>query len=71
MNDTPRTEAADSIDLFSNRDTAKQYSQILERDLNRLVKAAKQYAGSVSDCCMTGERTGEVCQLHAIISELE
>lgn len=35
-----------------------------------VAQAAKKYAGSVSECCMMGERTGEVCDLHCALEAL-
>ena len=39
-------------------------------ELIAVAQAAEQYAGSVSECCMTGERTGEVCDLHCALEAL-
>lgn len=36
--------------------------------LEAVVVAAKEYAGTMSSCCMTGEATGEVCKLHQALS---
>ena len=39
-------------------------------ELIAVALAAKQYAGLVSECCMTGDRTGEVCDLHCALEAL-
>ena len=35
-----------------------------------VAEAAKKYAGPVSECCMTGEATGEACELHQTLAQL-
>lgn len=43
----------------------------MERELLLAVaRAAKQYAGTILECCMTGECTGEVCDLHRALQAL-
>lgn len=39
--------------------------------LKSVVEAARRYAGSTVDCCMSGEATGEVCELHQALAMLE
>jgi hypothetical protein len=37
----------------------------------RIVAIVRQYAGPVSQCCMTGETTGNLCELHAALAEYD
>ena len=39
--------------------------------LNAVAEAAKKYAGLTTDCCMGGEATGEVCELHQALALLD
>jgi hypothetical protein len=47
-----------------------QKQEIPLSELIAVAQAAKQYAGLVSECCMTGDRTGEVCDLHCALEAL-
>lgn len=37
--------------------------------LLRVAEAAKKYAGATTDCCMGGEATGELCELHQALAQ--
>ncbi len=39
-------------------------------ELIEVARAARKELGSVSDCCMTGKRTGEVCSFHQALEKL-
>ena len=39
-------------------------------ELIAVARAAKEYAGTISECCMTGDCTGEVCELHCALQAL-
>ena len=39
--------------------------------LKRIVEIARRHAGPVSQCCMAGEATGELCELHVALAEYD
>ena len=69
---TPQEQAEEMI--FDLQLNSWSKAHILESiplpELIAVAQAAKQYAGLVSECCMTGDRTGEVCDLHCALEAL-
>lgn len=74
MSATPRTDAAQWTTATGEKVVFASSYKLLELENTKLLEvaiAAKEYAGSVSSCCMTGDCTGEVCELHCALKSLE
>ena len=84
IRNTPFTLADTMVALFASdeeKDDAERMivnklAEIIEKEtlcgvLLRVAEAAKQYAGPTTDCCMGGEATSELCELHQALAQWE
>lgn len=69
-------DASDAEMEQAERIIVEKLARIIEQEthcgvLLLVAEAAKKYAGPTTDCCMGGDRTSELCELHQALAQWE